>query len=620
MLEYIYYEKTKGISNDRSARLHHSIIQASSFLRTTTTFTSYPFVCSSTYNAQNIDMPREQQQQDGDEEARPSPRPPEEQWVDREMQISVERHREGIAIEEEDDHDHGIAVVPASNTGMDWIARCTWLMTILIIAGSIGVGILLLSNAGSSNSQATPTASTGTTTTGPAQLLLSPSEYYNVLYDHLLHVRQVQDLRDPSTPTYEALEWMAFQDGTELQLLLVVGNNENDSNGQEQEQPSVLLDVPRMEQRFALAVFFFATAGAEFWNSDWLRVGTHECEFDGVICADRDDEYYEDDHDGGLASSTSSPRGRLAVTSLELHQRSLLGALPQELAWLIHLEQLDLHLNRLHGTLPPLLFQELSKLNYFDIGFNDLTGSLPDDWSAMTSLRHMSAQGNTLTGSLPKALPLLSLEYLSLDLNAITGTIPLREWNAQARLYDELLALPLQEQSGSGGETVSSSSSELFNRTRGSVALKLLDLGNTQVGGTLPPLIGSTLSQLRSLGLYQTQVYGTLPSEIGQLVELEELSMGGTQLNGTIPMELWESLSNLQWMVLSATGVSGTFPSQVANLASLQVLNVVHTNWSGSLPTELGALSHLEWLQLSNTDIDGSIPSQLGQLSKLSKS
>lgn len=526
--------------------------------------------------------------------------PSEQAWVNREIQTSVEH----ASVESSVFVDSPVAVVAITTTtetcdnsssreqqGMDWMCRCIWLMAILIIAGSIGVGILLVKTLDRSGVKKDPAASNSATVGSPhedSSTLLPPREYYDLLYNHLLGVRHVQDLRDPSTPTYEALEWMAFQDGAAHQMLL--SNDE--------------LDVPRMEQRFAIAVFFFSTAGAEFWNSEWLQVGRHECEFDAIKCATVAGT-------GTSRNDSSSSPQRLVVTSMELHQRSLLGDLPHELAWLTHLEHLDLHQNRLKGTLPAVLFQRLSELQYFDMSFNSLTGSLPADWSAMTSLHYVNAQGNAFTGSIPTALPLLSLEYLSLNLNAISGTIPLQEWNDQARLHDELL-LSLQP------EGSDEASEQQLNLTQGSVALKLLDLGDTQVGGTLSPLIGSTLSHLVSLGLYQAKVGGSLPSQIGQLVNLEKLSLASTLLTGSIPVQLWE-LSNLEWMVLAFTDVSGTFPSQVSNLSSLQVLNLVRTRLSGTLPAELGSLTHLEWLQLSDTRIDGSIPTELGQLSKLSR-
>ena len=235
----------------------------------------------------------------------------------------------------------------------DWICRCTWFMACLVVTGLIALTVLMVQSRSEAGEPKEENVSN-------SNAMLPPREYYDVLWKHLLEEREVQELRDPSTPTYEALEWMAFQDGLEEQRL----------------------DVALMEQRFVMATLFFSTAGAEFWNSQWLQVGVNECDFDGVRC---NDEGY--------------------VTHLELHQKSLLGQLPSQLSWLTSLQRLDVHHNRLYGTLPPSLFTELTNLDYLDVSFNELTGPLPSDWSSLQQLTDVAAQGNALTGPLPTKLP-----------------------------------------------------------------------------------------------------------------------------------------------------------------------------------------------------------------------
>ena len=511
-----------------------------------------------------------------------------------------------------------------THNGMDWISRCTWFMTLLIVGGAVGAAILVWHTQGGSRLHKTGRAgaaaaaggggtqkpSEPTTSLDSSNLRLPLNDYYDLLYQHLWNVRHVAGLQDPSTPTYEALEWMAFQDGAKRQLLL------KPQQQQQQQQPpkttkttktttttttttTAVLNVVATDQRFALACLFFSTAGPGFWDAKWLVAGADECQFDGVGC-DRN--------------------GR--VTSIELFDRSLLGPLPLELAWLAKLQKLDLNKNQLQGAVPAAYFQQLGDLQYFDLSFNQLTGTLPDDWSYLSHLEHANAQGNSLTGSLPRALPVRTLRFLSLSLNEFTGTLPVQEWNAQARWYDALFSnISLFEDENGVNNTINNGTNNILpgtNYTNGTVALQFLDLGRNLLNGTLHPSMGHTLAHLNSIGLYQTSMEGTIPTEIGLLTELQEISVADTHFTGTMPMELYQ-LTDLQWLVLSASKVEGSFPTDIQNLTQLQVLNVVDTNWYGTLPTELGLLTDLQWLQVSDTNIGGTIPSELGQLSQLSK-
>lgn len=509
------------------------------------------------------------------------------------------------------DEDGGLADTTTTchgQDGMDWISRCTWLMTFLIVVGIIGIGLLLWDMSAPNGDSASASAGGGggdsafvTTPTTPATpnrppssstpVLLPLTDYYDLLYHHLLHVRQVKGLRDPSTPTYEALEWMAFQDGTVWQFLSSSWNNTIDAS----------LDVPAVEQRFALAAFFFATAGAEFWNSQWISTGIPDCDLDGIAC---------------------NAQGH--VIAIQLSQRSLLGQLPESIVWLTSLEWIELHYNRLLGTLPPSIFTELTHLQYFDVAFNDLTGTLPSDWSALTQLSEFKVPGNSLTGSLPVALPIQSLRILTLAHNLFTGTLPIVEWNAQARLYDTLLTLS-SSPSSSSPLSPSNTTTNIMpsDYTNGTIALEWLDVGRTTLTGTLPSIMGKTLQHLLSLSLYQTDIAGMLPTELGQMTVLEELSLGDMNyLTGTFPIDALYQWIQLEWLVLSSTQIHGSFDDIPlvlwSQLSKLQVLNVVNTEWGGTLPTEIGLLTNLEWFQMAHTNVYGTIPSELGQLSKLS--
>ena len=78
--------------------------------------------------------------------------------------------------------------------------------------------------------------------------------------------------------------------------------------------------------------------------------------------------------------------------------------------------------------------QQLGGLN---LGYNQLSGTLPEDpavWGALPHLRSLSMRSNALSGTLPTALRLLTaLEDLNLRHNRISGTLPLG-WGPLQRL------------------------------------------------------------------------------------------------------------------------------------------------------------------------------------------
>lgn len=458
-------------------------------------------------------------------------------------------------------------------------------------------------------------------------IFLPLEEYYDMLRLHL-EERGVEGLQDPSTPTYEALEWLAFQDGSVQQLLATSSPTattalEQQSPPHQQSQdvsPSIeqslavmTLDTDAVDQRYSLAVLFFSTAGEDFWDGEWLEIGVHECDFRGLTC-----ESEEDGPSPGKAETFDRNRGKIVI-SMDLPQRSLLGTLPTELSWLTHLRRLDLRQNRLYGTLPPAVFQKMQKLEVLDLTFNEFSGTLPTDWSALIQLNSVSFESNAFSGPIPTKLP-PNLKFLSLEQNQFSGTIPIREWALDHWPKEDRASVNSQRPSSSTG-----------------LALEVLDLSsNYQLGGSIASDIGIALPNLKSFGVFLSNVGGTLPSEMGLMPRLQELSLSRTQLTGTIPLELWSSTS-LEWLQIMETNIGGKLPSEllptlVGNhnstdtsprmmvTSKLKRLTLTFSSLTGSIPTEFPKLfPKLQWLQLSQSDLTGTIPSELGELYGLGK-
>ena len=89
-----------------------------------------------------------------------------------------------------------------------------------------------------------------------------------------------------------------------------------------------------------------------------------------------------------------SPNNR--VTSLSLPSLNLRGPLTP-LSFLTHLRFLDLHDNRLNGTVAPLL-SNCTNLRLLYLSGNDLSGEIPPEISAVKGLLRLDLSGNNLGG------------------------------------------------------------------------------------------------------------------------------------------------------------------------------------------------------------------------------
>lgn len=110
------------------------------------------------------------------------------------------------------------------------------------------------------------------------------------------------------------------------------------------------------------------------------------------------------------------------VIALFLPSLNLRGPL-DSLAPLDQLRVLDLHDNRLNGTVSPLLNCTNLKLLY--LAGNDLSGDMPSDISSLRRLLRLDLSDNNIRGEIPKGLSNLTrLLTLRLQNNLLSGKIP----------------------------------------------------------------------------------------------------------------------------------------------------------------------------------------------------
>ncbi|XP_027176022.1 leucine-rich repeat receptor-like protein kinase PXC1 [Coffea eugenioides] len=110
------------------------------------------------------------------------------------------------------------------------------------------------------------------------------------------------------------------------------------------------------------------------------------------------------------------------VTALFLPSLNLRGPI-DSLSSLDQLRLLDLHDNRLNGTLSPLIRCLNLKLLY--LSGNDISGEIPPDISSLRRLLRLDLSNNNLGGPIPSQFSNFSrILTISLQNNALSGTIP----------------------------------------------------------------------------------------------------------------------------------------------------------------------------------------------------
>lgn len=88
------------------------------------------------------------------------------------------------------------------------------------------------------------------------------------------------------------------------------------------------------------------------------------------------------------------------VRYLSLGSNNLSGQIPEQLAELPALYDLNLSFNQLSGTIPSFI-GNLTSLEYLDLSDNELTGNLPVSMAALNSLENINLCGNRLNGVIP---------------------------------------------------------------------------------------------------------------------------------------------------------------------------------------------------------------------------
>ena len=312
--------------------------------------------------------------------------------------------------------------------------------------------------------------------------------------------------------------------------------------------------------------------------------------------------------------------------------------------------------NALTNTIPDEI-QGLDVLTWFYMGFMYLTGTLPLDALANTTIAkkpHLFAdqlgtdhylqtillENTTLSGTLSSTIGhLTSLRSVWLYSNKFSGTIP-----SNIGLLTSLDSLDVSEAFINGTlppeiYSMSSLVTLVFDSCdlTGTIPqpdrmvplLEILQLNGNRLSGKLPIRMDIFLPNLRELHLHDNFLTGEVPSSVGEMMNLRHLGLYNNALNGKLLEQPFVyKRTGLSGLFLGGNLFSGTISTDIGlltNLFSLDLgyLDPLNTHsapeeqergFMGTIPTELGLLYSLQWVDLSGNQLTGSIPTEIAQL------
>ncbi|CAB9507488.1 LRR receptor-like serine threonine-protein kinase [Seminavis robusta] len=395
-------------------------------------------------------------------------------------------------------------------------------------------------------------------------------------------------LKDPSSPQARAYDWLL-----------------NDPNGTAYPQW-------RIQQRFALAVFYFSTGG-EDWilQEDWLSYDVDECSWyvRKLVGGEEDFFLFE---------------GNTEVTA----ELQYLDSVCDDDGQYLHLVFTE---NNMEGTLPPEISLLSNSLVNLEVGSNEnLYGVIPSEIGLLTNLLRFYADRSLHSGQIPTEIGKLSLlQELELGHNPLTGSIPSEIGNMGALSFLSLVycvglsgAFPTEIYRLTNMVTLRAQAlkgltgGDLLPEIGQMTKLKEFLTAYVPFNGSIPTEIGM-LSNLSKLNLYECHITGSLPTELFLLTNMVRLDLDVNEMTGTLPTD-FGLLSNLSMFVMHGNSFTGTLPASIfESWGQLTFLTMNHNNLEGPLPTELGLLTSMEKMWLNHNRFSGSIPSELGLLSKV---
>ncbi|RVW80347.1 LRR receptor-like serine/threonine-protein kinase GSO2 [Vitis vinifera] len=286
------------------------------------------------------------------------------------------------------------------------------------------------------------------------------------------------------------------------------------------------------------------------------------------------------------------------VENLDLGFNKLTGNLPNSLG---HLKNLSSIMNQMSGIIPDSL-GELSSLVVLELNENSWEGTIPD-WLLKLDLplHELDIAYNQLSGRVPNSLVFNYLANVDLSSNLFDGPLPLWSSNVSTLyLRDNLFSGPIPQNIGEA-MPIQTDLDISWNSLNGSTPLSM-DMSNNSLSGTIPRSLGS-LTTLRFLVLSNNNLFGELPSYLQNCSALESLDLGDNKFSRNIPSWIGESMSYLLILALQSNFFRCNIPLEICALSALHILDLSHNHVLRFIPPCFGNLSGFK-SELSDDDLE----------------
>jgi len=329
-------------------------------------------------------------------------------------------------------------------------------------------------------------------------------------------------------------------------------------------------EIERMKTRYILAVFYYALRGSKWISSNgWLDSTLDHCRWQYVDCRQESQ---------GNNISTEAFRH---VGGLRIENNNLNGSIPNELVYLPNLYYLWLPGNAIKSA--KALVGGFAPLAFVSLSGNPLRNH--KDLFRLTDLRSLMLDNTDFSGTLPLEVQQLSnLRLLNLSYNKLLGQLTNR---FQTMFHLEHLFL--------NGNQFNSTLDEILNCGNCTRTLNIFESLRNPLTGNIPQRLFD-FSLLSKFAVTQSKLTGTIPSGFGRLSALTHLDLQANYYfseNNVLPSEIG-NLMNLEELWVSESEVNGTVPQEFSNLSSLKSLRIARTRQMGSIAKEICDIDGLE--------------------------